>query len=163
MSKRKRTTRDNCSICQDAGRNPIGHSEQFCGYPGGPYPTPQEGTAAKRAADKGRFLAAKGKQQGGVQIMNFLTELTSRDQKIKELEDLIEKLEDKLESIRETVNGNSQNISALSYSFQQWEGRRAKVIQERKKQKQQQEAKAKAAQQSQWDHSSSSSSSHYGY
>ena len=34
MSKRKR---DSCSICLAAKRNPTGHSEHYCAFPGGPY------------------------------------------------------------------------------------------------------------------------------
>lgn len=98
--------------------------------------------------------------------MNYLTELTSRDSKIKELEEMIEKLEDKLASFREQVNGNSQNISALQHSDQQRELRRQKVMNEREqKQQQEKEAKAKerAVQQRQWNQKSSSSSGYYDY
>ena len=159
-------SRDNCSICSEAGRNPIGHTKQFCGYPGGSYPTPQEGTAAKRAADKERFTATRSKQQGGVQIMNYLTELTSRDPKIKDLEERMEKMEDIIESLREQVNHNSLFIMEHSQEHSKREMQRQKVMKERQqKQQQEKEAKAKerAVQQRQWKQNSSSSSGYYDY
>ena len=34
MRKRKR---DSCEICKKAGRNPTGHIDVYCAFPGGPY------------------------------------------------------------------------------------------------------------------------------
>ena len=34
MRKRKR---DSCEICRKAGRNPTGHVDVYCAFPGGPY------------------------------------------------------------------------------------------------------------------------------
>jgi len=37
MKRKTSNTRDSCSICRAAKRNPTGHDQKFCAYPGGPF------------------------------------------------------------------------------------------------------------------------------
>ena len=48
----KRKEGDQFEICVSRNRNPTGHTQEFFGFDGGPYPTPQEGLAAKRASER---------------------------------------------------------------------------------------------------------------
>jgi len=47
MSQRKRK-RDSCEICKVAGRNPTGHTAEYCAFPGGPYPKDLDRAKAAR-------------------------------------------------------------------------------------------------------------------
>ena len=105
MSKRKHSGRDQCEICLSNNRNPTGHTKEYCGFDGGPYPNPQAGLSAKRAAEKERKQTSRANQQRGdiSQISSFVVQTGEQKYKIENLEGAVSILNIEKASLKQQV------------------------------------------------------------
>jgi hypothetical protein len=97
MMQCKRKERDQFEICVSRNRNPTGHTQEFFGFDGGPYPTPQEGLAAKRASER---VKKKNSPQEPIRkgelfrrsASAFVSQTEEQESRIEMLEGTVEKL-----------------------------------------------------------------------
>jgi hypothetical protein len=117
-NKRKReASRDNCSICKEAGRNRTGHLAEFCAYPGGRYEGDFAGAArAKKGSQRQKPSETGGAHQASIYFAETNTFLHKQSEHITNNADEVRKIKNstctrdmRIGELESTINMQAKN------------------------------------------------------
>ena len=123
MRKRKRVS---CEICKKAGRNPTGHVDVYCAFPGGPYEGKLDAARKARQEDSKREKETlKDQQAFNVVVGN--EQLLSETSTIDEINQRLDVKRFESNGDRKIVYEDSRRIDRLEARVKELETKLAKV------------------------------------
>ena len=123
MRKRKR---DSCEICKKAGRNPTGHVDVYCAFPGGPFEGKLDAARkarqeqVKREKDRLKDQQAFNAVVGNEQLLSEMSAIQEINQRLD-----VQRFESNGD--RKIVLENNQRIDQLEPRVKELETKLAKV------------------------------------
>ena len=123
MRKRKR---DSCEICKKAGRNPTGHVDVYCAFPGGPYAGRLD-AARKARQEQVKREKDRLKDQQAFNAVVGNEQLLSETSTIDEINQRLDVQRFESNGDRKTVLENNQRIDKLEARVKELETKLAKV------------------------------------
>ena len=82
MSSKRKVRRDDCEICREKGRNPIGHISLYGAYPGGPYENNLKGARAAQREKQKKAKSEKSVQISSQEYSQFVCESKEIEEKL---------------------------------------------------------------------------------
>ena len=123
MRKRKR---DSCEICRKAGRNPTGHVDVYCAFPGGPYAGRLD-AARKARQEQVKREKDRLKDQQAFNAVVSSEQLLSETSTIDEINQRLDVQRFESNGDRKIVFEDSRRIDRLEARVKELETKLAKV------------------------------------
>ena len=123
MRKRKR---DSCEICKKAGRNPTGHVDVYCAFPGGPYAGRLD-AARKARQEQVKREKDRLKDQQAFNAVVSSEQLLSETSTIDEINQRLDVQRFESNGDRKIVYEDSRRIDRLEARVKELETKLAKV------------------------------------
>ena len=123
MRKRKR---DSCEICKKAGRNPTGHVDVYCAFPGGPFEGKLDAARKARQEDRKREKETLKDQQAFNAVVGN-EQLLSEASTIDEINQRLDVQRFESNGDRKIVFEDSRRIDRLEARVKELETKLAKV------------------------------------
>ena len=123
MRKRKR---DSCDICRKAGRNPTGHVDVYCAFPGGPYAGRLD-AARKARQEQVKREKDRLKDQQAFNAVVSSEQLLSETSTIEEINQRLDVQRFESNGDRKIVYKDSRRIDRLEARVKELETKLAKV------------------------------------
>ena len=123
MRKRKR---DSCEICRKAGRNPTGHVDVYCAFPGGPFEGKLDAARKARQEDRKREKETLKDQQAFNAVVSN-EQLLSETSTIDEITQQLGNQGDRIDDMNGQVECQEMKIKKLEARVKELETKLAKV------------------------------------